>query len=247
MATLADELLNDFEDSGSEQGDDTNDYQNGDESNEQNGDQNNRSNSLPGMELDEDEESMGDAEEEVQARQANGDIPEDEDDTKAKVEKMKLGGVSDVRNVAGLMKTLQPVLEVSIPRPCRDLVIYQKGKAVLTLPVVYRKSHTIRAYLWKGERPVSALSKMIQNTSSSHNRIRWQLRSTAKSFLYTNSSGITTRQGSPNWRPLSQILWTMLRLSLSSGMVRSTTSINCPLLRTTLLELRYEQSLTDPR
>lgn len=117
MATLADELLNDFEDSNSEQDHDTNDYQNGDESNVQNGDQNNRSNSLPGMELDEDEESMGDAEEEVDARQTNGDIPEDEDDTKAKVEKMKLGGVSDVRNVAGLMKTLQPVLEVSIPQP----------------------------------------------------------------------------------------------------------------------------------
>ena len=31
---------------------------------------------------------------------------------KAKVEKMNLGGVGDVRSVAVLMKTLQPVLEV---------------------------------------------------------------------------------------------------------------------------------------
>lgn len=50
--------------------------------------------------------------------------PEDKDDadmddigdaeaTKAKVEKMKLGDVKDVRSVAGLMQTLEPILEVS--------------------------------------------------------------------------------------------------------------------------------------
>ena len=38
---------------------------------------------------------------------------EDEEETKAKVEKMELGGVDDVRSVAKLMKTLEPVLEVS--------------------------------------------------------------------------------------------------------------------------------------
>ena len=39
---------------------------------------------------------------------------EDEEETKAKIEKMQLGGVDDVRSVAGLMRTLEPVLEVSI-------------------------------------------------------------------------------------------------------------------------------------
>ena len=247
MATLADELLNDFEDSDSEQGDDTNDYQNIDESHAQNGDPNNRSNSLPGMELDEDEESMGDAEEEVEARQAKGDIPEDEDDTKAKVERMKLGGVSDVRNVAGLMKTLQPVLEVSIPPPCRDLVIYQKGKAVLTPPVVSRKSHIIRAYLKKRERLASALSRMIRNTSYSHSQTHWRRRLTARLFWYTSSSEITTRQDFPNSKSWSRILWTMPRLSLSSGMDLSTTLISYLLLLRTLWEPLYDRYLTDPR
>jgi U4/U6 small nuclear ribonucleoprotein PRP31 len=38
---------------------------------------------------------------------------EDEDEAKARVEKMQLGGVDDVRSVASLMKTLEPVIEVS--------------------------------------------------------------------------------------------------------------------------------------
>ncbi len=215
MATLADELLNDFEDTDSDQGDDTNDYQNGDGSNEQNGVQSNRSNSLPGMELDDDEEPVEDAEEEVEAQQTTGDNLEDEDDTKAKVEKMKLGGVSDVRNVASLMKTLQPVLEVSIRIPYKGLVIYQKEKAVLTLPVVHRKSHITKASHKKREQRVSARSKMIRNTSSSHSRIPFRHRSTAKSSLYTNSSGITTQPDFPNSKPWYQIPWTMQRRSLS--------------------------------
>ena len=45
------------------------------------------------------------------------DTLDDEEATKAKVEKMQLGGVDDVRSVAGLMKTLEPVLEVSTPLP----------------------------------------------------------------------------------------------------------------------------------
>ena len=138
MATLADELLNDFEDSGSEQGDESNEYQDGDD--QQNGFHDDRAASLPGMELDGDEEEMEDAEEELEAQKVAGDTLEDEDDTKAKVEKMKLGSVSDVRNVAGLMKTLQPVLEVSLPKfPGKGLVIYQRGKAVLTVPAILQK------------------------------------------------------------------------------------------------------------
>ncbi|KAL8800975.1 MAG: hypothetical protein Q9223_007130 [Gallowayella weberi] len=111
MSTLADELLNDFEDSGSE----------GEEGHQ---DGLLRESPTPppagpakvskdssSMILDGDEEDEDDAEEGLQ----NGDLKledaDDEEDAKAKVEKMQLGGVSDVRTVAGLMKTLEPVLE----------------------------------------------------------------------------------------------------------------------------------------
>ena len=118
MATIADELLNDFEDSGSENEDNTNGFQNGDHNDGlyAKGDEDPDvtvsgspdHDGIPG------DEAMEDAEEEVEADDATrGDIAEDEDEAKAKVEKMRLGGESDVRNVARLMKTLQPVLEVS--------------------------------------------------------------------------------------------------------------------------------------
>jgi len=111
MSTLADELLNDFEDSGSE-------------GEAQNGglfpDHNEATTGLAhapkvnghgAMELDGDEENL----EEDEEMTGVNDIDEldDEEATKAKVEKMQLGGVDDVRSVAGLMKTLEPVLEVS--------------------------------------------------------------------------------------------------------------------------------------
>ena len=140
MATLADELLNDFDDSGSDQGEETNGFDNGDDGQFTNGLRHDRDSETPGMELDNDEEAMEDAEEEEEARQVGVDGFEDEDEAKAKVEKMKLGGVSDVRNVAGLMKTLQPILDVSLnPQIPRDLVIYMNGKAVLTLRSLLQK------------------------------------------------------------------------------------------------------------
>jgi U4/U6 small nuclear ribonucleoprotein PRP31 len=68
---------------------------------------------------------MEDAEEEVAARgNASTDAVDDEEDTKAKVEKMRLGTVRDVRSVAGLMKTLQPVLEVSHPLDPKAILIH---------------------------------------------------------------------------------------------------------------------------
>lgn len=42
---------------------------------------------------------------------------EDEEETKARVEKMQLASVGDVRSVARLMKELDPVMEVSKPCP----------------------------------------------------------------------------------------------------------------------------------
>ena len=114
MSTLADELLNDFEeDNGSEDG--------GDHQNElvqgsasppgPNGHQR-----INGSMIVDDEED--EAEDEEMINGSNGmEDAQDEEETKAKVEKMQLGGVSDVRNVAGLMKTLEPVLEVRDPLP----------------------------------------------------------------------------------------------------------------------------------
>ena len=122
MASLADELLNDFEDSGSENGNQQNEFL-GDAEEETNGQAeiNGRSESFTGMELDDKKEDSESVDEDP--RRQNGDLKSenapDEEETKAKVEKMKLGGVNDVRHVAGLMKRLQPVLEV---RPLTLLV-----------------------------------------------------------------------------------------------------------------------------
>lgn len=119
MSTLADELLNDFEDSASEGEEEV---QNGflresatpPAPGQPNGRKESSSMILDGDEEEEDEDGAGDG---VQ----NGDLKlqdaDDEEEAKAKVEKMQLGGVSDVRTVAGLMKTLEPVLEVSNPIP----------------------------------------------------------------------------------------------------------------------------------
>lgn len=110
MATLADELLNDFDDSGDEQDEENNGFHSG----EDNDGQETGLNAAESMEVDANEDE--EAEEESDARKADDDL-EGEEEAKAKVEKMQLGGVSDVRNVAGLMKQLQPVLEVSYSNP----------------------------------------------------------------------------------------------------------------------------------
>ena len=117
MTTVADELLNDFEDSGSEQEEEQNEglfteapaY-----------DAPATGVTMPteakqstSMDLDGDEEEPDE--------DVDGNVPshlkmeeaEDEAETKARVEKMQLHSVGDVRSVAGLMKQLDPVLEVS--------------------------------------------------------------------------------------------------------------------------------------
>lgn len=116
MSTLADELLADFDDSGSEGGE-----------NDQHDDQNDgglfpepaSSQTIGaadnGMELDGDEEEI---DEEMEGMQVKDEV-EDESETKIKVDKMQLGDVNDVRSVARLMKTLEPILKVSTPsNPC---------------------------------------------------------------------------------------------------------------------------------
>ncbi|XWW93174.1 hypothetical protein V2A60_001103 [Cordyceps javanica] len=83
MSTVADELLNDFGSSG----DEAEEVENGPETT--NGDV---------MEVDGSEDK---AEEDL----------DDEEASKAKIERMQLGGVKDVRSVASLMATLEPILE----------------------------------------------------------------------------------------------------------------------------------------
>jgi hypothetical protein len=111
MSTLADELLQDFEDSGSENGEQPKGLFDNDESFTDVKSQTLRANG-DSMELDGDEEEVGEDEEMSGLNDSGVDV-EDEEETKAKVEKMELGGVDDVRSVAKLMKTLEPVLEVS--------------------------------------------------------------------------------------------------------------------------------------
>lgn len=120
MATVADELLNDFGDSGDENDEHVveHEFHLGDTQDEhaggsQNGD----------MDLDGDEEAVGD-----DGGGSDGNVPghlkmdddETAEETKARVEKLELQSVTDVRSVAGLMKQLDPLLKVS-PRshpPC---------------------------------------------------------------------------------------------------------------------------------
>ncbi|CAJ2513441.1 Uu.00g015600.m01.CDS01 [Anthostomella pinea] len=119
MSTLADELLQDFEDSGSEN-------ENGDEQanegglysidgpavgapeNHQDGD----------MMLDGDEEEEPAEDEEMGGMNgAAADPMEDEEAAKARIEKMQLGGVKDVRKVSSVMDRLEPLLKVSENTP----------------------------------------------------------------------------------------------------------------------------------
>lgn len=101
MSTVADDLLNDFGSSGDEEQDDENDgLVHGQEANGQRDDPD-------AMDVD------GERGEKHEASDEPIDDVEDAEATKAKVEKMQLGAVKDVRSVASLMRTLEPVLEVS--------------------------------------------------------------------------------------------------------------------------------------
>ena len=102
MSTLAEELLNDFGDDGSEDGSEV-----GSDSRpqEQSLHDTNGANGIEDESVEDEDDEDGPGLDDV----------DNEEEAKAKVEKMQLGGVSDVRSVAGLMKTLEPVLEVGLP------------------------------------------------------------------------------------------------------------------------------------
>ena len=170
MSTLADELLNDFEDSGSEgDGDQQNGFlQDGPSPPAANG-----YHAPEGsMVLDGDEENV-DSDDEMEGTQGNGAVAdvEDEEEAKAKVEKMQLGGVNDVRSVAGLMKTLEPVLEVCTSLytpsiPSHRTLFTSVVDIALTSAVTSRKSPIIRICLQDNRLHLSALSKITQSITS---------------------------------------------------------------------------------
>ncbi|KAK5160036.1 U4/U6-U5 snRNP complex subunit prp31 [Recurvomyces mirabilis] len=119
MTTIADELFNDFEDDDDDQNDEQEDgllggYEDGEEmpatgvtmpteAKQSNGE----------MELDGDEEEPDDDPDAATNAPSHLKMEEQEDEaeTKARVEKMQLQKVSDVRSVAVLMKKLKPVME----------------------------------------------------------------------------------------------------------------------------------------
>ena len=126
MSTLADELLQDFEDADSPEEDEGTPglLQNREPRPPTVADRSRRRRNYTdhdgSMELDDDEEDDENDPDDEMKDDAGGDgkvdgIEEGDDpeDAKAKVEKMHLGGIDDVRSVAGLMKTLEPVLQVS--------------------------------------------------------------------------------------------------------------------------------------
>jgi U4/U6 small nuclear ribonucleoprotein PRP31 len=105
MSTDADDLLNDFGSSGDEAEEEKNDGLVNDQ-------EANRDRDRDAMELDRDAEAKDDDDSDAELNDRD-----DSEATKVKVEKMQLGGVKDVRSVASLMQTLEPVLEVSTSIP----------------------------------------------------------------------------------------------------------------------------------
>ncbi|KAI0398745.1 hypothetical protein F4802DRAFT_592174 [Xylaria palmicola] len=110
MSTLADELLQDFEDSGSENGDlqrDTGLDDLDDGPALSNGDRGGDDD----MMLDGDEEEEPDEDEAMDGADDVVNAVEDEEAAKARVEKMHLGNVKDVRKVTSVMDRLDPLLK----------------------------------------------------------------------------------------------------------------------------------------
>ncbi|KAK4040540.1 Pre-mRNA-processing factor 31 [Parachaetomium inaequale] len=133
MSTLADELLQDFEGSGSEAGGDEHDDGFFGEAGLPGGAHTNGEDTAMEEVRDEDEGEDADADM-MDGLDGTGTPAADDDDAKAKIEKMQLAGVRDVRTVAGLMKTLTPVLEVSrhLPSSPQSLPI-SCGKAFTSI------------------------------------------------------------------------------------------------------------------
>lgn len=117
MSTLADELLNDFEDSGSEAGEEQNDLGLDEETAALAHTNGNSKHDDDDMVLDGDEEPPEEDEEMGGVTSATIDPMDDEDEAKAKVEQMQLGSVKDIRKVTTVMDKLEPLLKVNQHSP----------------------------------------------------------------------------------------------------------------------------------
>lgn len=119
MSTLVDELLQDFEDSESEQGDERNedDFLGDDVLKANNDEPGEYDMDLDGGAVGSDDEKMGGV------PSGSKQAPEDPEEARARIEKMQLKGVNDVSSVARLMKSLEPVLQVSQPPQLPDIHI----------------------------------------------------------------------------------------------------------------------------
>jgi U4/U6 small nuclear ribonucleoprotein PRP31 len=123
MTTVAEDLLNDFDDSGDENEGEQTIEEDGYDGQLQFGKETSmfEGASNGNMELEGDEEEYDGADTDVAPAHLKMEDQEDEEETKARVEKMQLASVSDVRSVAGLMKQLDPVIEVSTPSPIHPI------------------------------------------------------------------------------------------------------------------------------
>ena len=224
MSTLADELLNDFEDSGSGGEGEQNGFLQ-DEPKSAIVGARGRQNGFNEMDVDEDEDP-GEDEEMADGATLQTEPLEDADDeeeAKAKVEKMQLGGVNDVRSVAGLMETLKPVLEVGLPfLPLRStfkkLGIYICCVNIaLTNCVPSRKSDITNRSRQRSKQLWWALLKITPNIISSRSQIRFPLLLITKSFSSTSLFETTIPPDFLNWRHSLQTRSIMQSRSLLSG------------------------------
>ncbi len=218
MSTLADELLNDFEESGSEGEDE---QQNG--FLQESATPPTAGHDPSSMLLDGDEEDEAEDEENGTNIASKLDDVDDEEEAKAKVEKMQLGGVSNVRTVASLMKTLEPVLEVSRCRyPLRAVIarFTEHVDIALTFSVASRKSPITKAYPPRNKPPSLDPSKITPNITCLHKPTPYRPPSITKSSWFTSLSEITTPHASLNSKRSSQTRLTTRRPSLLSAMVR---------------------------
>lgn len=132
MTTVAEDLLNDFESDNENEEDQQNGELFADHGYSDEGlvDPSSKMTGAPvggHMELEGDEEQPDEEDNDGAApSHLKMEDAEDEEEAKARIEKMQLASVSDVRSVAGLMKQLEPVMEVSKPIPCRtkNSVVY---------------------------------------------------------------------------------------------------------------------------
>lgn len=160
-----------------------------------------------GMEIDDADED-GDKDEEMadgddRDEKLDLDLDDDEETRKAKLEKMNLGAVQDVRSVAGLMKVLEPVLEVRLPLAPFSILCMSLN-AHPTDPLTRRLDNCSKSNITSRNRyrmkPPLAISRTIQNTSSWFSPTRTQSKSTMRLYWCTSLSEIITLRDFQSWK-----------------------------------------------